>query len=119
MSARIEVLAIRAVNGAGTIRAFVDLQVGAVRILGAKLVQEANQRPWLAMPSTKSDRGWNNVIEITSKELKARLTEAVLAAWSTRQQEGATERDRAVPASGPATPLALVLARPARPARAS
>jgi DNA-binding cell septation regulator SpoVG len=82
----IQVLAIRELTGrSGTVKAFVDIQVGGVTIRGAKIVQQPDQRAWLAMPSIKSDRGcWNNVLEL-SKPLRDAMTQAVLGVWEQRQ----------------------------------
>ncbi len=80
MTAAIEVLAIRHLDGKSAVKAFVDLRLGGVVIKGAKIVQQAGQQPWLAMPAVKTDRAWLNVVEL-SKELRARATEVALAAW--------------------------------------
>jgi DNA-binding cell septation regulator SpoVG len=84
MSAAIEVLAIRRLDGKGSVKAFVDLRLGGVTIMGAKIVQQPDQRAWLAMPSVKTERAWQNVVEL-SKPLREKATEAVLAAWATHQ----------------------------------
>jgi DNA-binding cell septation regulator SpoVG len=84
MTAAIEVLAIRKLDGKSTVKAFVDLRLGGVTIKGAKIVQQDGQRAWLAMPSVKTERAWQNVVEL-SKDLRERATEVVLAAWATHQ----------------------------------
>jgi DNA-binding cell septation regulator SpoVG len=119
MSAAIEVLAIRALDGKSNVKAFVDIKLGAITNRGCKIVQQPDRKAWLAMPSIKTDRAWNNVVEIVSKDLKARITEVVLQAWSTRSpgaRQAAPEQSPAAPV--PPTPAARVLARPARPERA-
>ena len=81
MTAPIEVLAIRRLDRPGTVKAFVDLKLGGVTIKGAKIVQQDGQAAWLAMPSTKTERGnWLSVVEL-SKELRERATVVALAAW--------------------------------------
>jgi DNA-binding cell septation regulator SpoVG len=80
----IEVVAIRRLDGASTVKAFVDLRLGGVTLKGCKIVQQDGQRPWVAMPSTKTNHGWQNVAEVT-KELRERLTEVVLEAWERGQ----------------------------------
>jgi DNA-binding cell septation regulator SpoVG len=87
MSAPIEVLAIRRLDGKSNVKAFVDLRLGGITLKGCKIVQQDGQKAWLAMPAVKSDHGWNNVIEL-SKPLRERVTEVVLAAWATHQQPG-------------------------------
>jgi DNA-binding cell septation regulator SpoVG len=84
MSAPIEVLAIRRLDGSSTVKAFVDFRLGGVTIKGAKIVQQTGQKAWVAMPAVKSGRGRNNVIEL-SKPLRERVTEVVLVAWATQQ----------------------------------
>jgi DNA-binding cell septation regulator SpoVG len=81
MSAGIEVLAIRRLDGQSSVKAFVDLRLGGVTIKGAKIVQQAGQKTvWLAIPSIKTERAWLNVIEL-SKDLRERATKVVLDAW--------------------------------------
>jgi DNA-binding cell septation regulator SpoVG len=76
------VKAIRPSNKAGKVKAFVDVEIGPVLILGAKLVQQPGQRGWVAMPSQKlGDGKWTEVIRVTDKEAMEAITAAVLAAW--------------------------------------
>jgi DNA-binding cell septation regulator SpoVG len=96
MTAAIQVLAIRKLDGKSTVKAFVDVQIGGVTLKGCKIVQQPDQRAWLAMPSTKSDRGWNNVVEL-SKPLRERATAVVLAAWSTHQPRDTGQHDTGHP----------------------
>jgi DNA-binding cell septation regulator SpoVG len=84
VTAPITILAIRKLGGNSTVKAFVDLQIGGVTIKGAKIVQQDGQKAWLAMPSIKTERAWQNVVELT-KPLRERATEVVLAAWATQQ----------------------------------
>jgi len=58
MTSAIQVLDLRRVENAGAIRAFVRLRVGGVTIVEAKIVQEPNKRPWVAMP----DRQWTDTV---------------------------------------------------------
>ena len=39
------------------------------------------------MPSTKSGERWYPVVEITSKDLRQRITDVVLAAWEAPRQK--------------------------------
>jgi DNA-binding cell septation regulator SpoVG len=80
-------LEVRRVENAGNVRAYLSLRVGGVTIHGAKIVQQRNQKPWLAMP----DRQWTAadgkvrytaVVELTPS-LKQRVNDAVLAGWET------------------------------------
>jgi DNA-binding cell septation regulator SpoVG len=81
MTAPIEVLAIRKLDGASSVKAFVDVQIGAIALKGCKIVQQDGHRAWIATPSVKTNHGWQNVVEITSKDLRHRITDVVLAAW--------------------------------------
>jgi DNA-binding cell septation regulator SpoVG len=86
MTAAIEVLAIRRLDGTSNVKAFCDLRLGGVTIKGAKIVQQDGQRAWVAMPSIKTDRAWQNVVEL-SKELRERVTEIVLEEWDRQRCE--------------------------------
>lgn len=85
-AATIEVLDVRRIANAGNVRAHLSLRIGGITVHGAKIVQQPNQRPWLAMP----DRQWtapdgkvrySPVIELTDS-LKRRVSDAVLAGWT-------------------------------------
>jgi DNA-binding cell septation regulator SpoVG len=80
MTAVIEVLALRRLDGRSTVKAFVDVKLGGVTLKGCKIVQQDGQRAWVAMPSIKTERAWQNVVELT-KPLRERVTELVLAKW--------------------------------------
>jgi DNA-binding cell septation regulator SpoVG len=80
----IEMLAIRKLDGKSTVKAFVDVQIGGVTLKGCKIVQQSGQAAWLATPSVKTERGWQNIAEL-SKPLRAKVAEVVLAAWATHQ----------------------------------
>jgi DNA-binding cell septation regulator SpoVG len=80
VSAPIEVLAIRRLDGKSTVKAFCDIRCGGVTLKGCKIVQQSGQAAWLAVPSTKTTHGWQNVVEV-SKELRERLTAVALEAW--------------------------------------
>jgi DNA-binding cell septation regulator SpoVG len=84
MSAAIEVLAIRQLDGKSAVKAFVDLRCGGITLRGCKIIQQPDQKAWLAMPSVKTEHGWQNVVEVT-KPLRERMTETVLAVWEQRQ----------------------------------
>jgi DNA-binding cell septation regulator SpoVG len=81
MTAPIEVLTICKLDGSSSVMDFVDLRLGGVILKGDKIIQQEGERAALAMPSIKTDRAWQNVIEITSKELRRRITAVALAEW--------------------------------------
>jgi DNA-binding cell septation regulator SpoVG len=82
MTAPIEVLRIHPLTGGGNVKAFIDLRLGGLTILGAKIVQQEGQRAWVGMPSQKSPDGkWRPIIVVDSKPLRERISETVLAAW--------------------------------------
>jgi DNA-binding cell septation regulator SpoVG len=80
MTAAIQVVALRKLDGGGAVKAFCDIKLGGITLKGCKIVQQDGQRAWVAMPSTKTAHGWQNVVEVT-KELRDRLTTVVLEAW--------------------------------------
>ena len=82
-AAAIEVLAIRRFDGESAVKAFVDVRVGGLVLKGGKVVCQEGQRPWYATPSIKTDHGWQQVVEIASKDLRARITDVVLEAFNT------------------------------------
>lgn len=84
--APIEVLAIRRLDGKSAVKAFVDVRVGGLVLKGGKIVCQEGQRPWYATPSVKTDHGWQQVVEIASKDLRQRITDVVLAAWQHDQE---------------------------------
>lgn len=84
MSAPIQVLAIRKLDGKSAVRAFVDLKLGGITIRGAKIVKQDGQRPWVAMPAIQTKRAWLNVVEL-SPELRQRVTAVALEAWERGQ----------------------------------
>jgi DNA-binding cell septation regulator SpoVG len=87
VTAPIEVLEVRPVT-AGNVRAFCKVRLGAVVIHGCKVVQQPNQRAWVALPQQQSKDGkWFPVVEITSESLLERVRAAVLEAWEGRRQE--------------------------------
>jgi DNA-binding cell septation regulator SpoVG len=95
MAAPIEVLAIRALDGKSTVKAFCDLRVGGITLKGCKLQQDG-QKAWVAMPSVKTDHGWQNIVELT-KELRAKVTDVVIEAWEPAPSEGAADPDDECP----------------------
>jgi DNA-binding cell septation regulator SpoVG len=70
----------------GTIRAFVDVQIGSsLKLLSCKVIQQHGQKPWLGMPSREwvGDDGkkkYAPIVEL-SGSLKAAVEQAVLAEW--------------------------------------
>jgi DNA-binding cell septation regulator SpoVG len=94
--APIQVLDVRSVANAGNVCAFVSLRLGGVTVHGAKIVQQAGQRAWVAMP----DRQWTApdgkvrytaVVELTPL-LKQRVSDAVLSGWEHAAPSAETAR---------------------------
>jgi DNA-binding cell septation regulator SpoVG len=89
---KIRVISVAPVANAGTIRAFVAVEVGrSLTVKDLKVIQQPGQRPWVAMPSREyvgadGKRRYAPVIEVRD-ELKAAIESAVLDAW----QNGARE----------------------------
>jgi DNA-binding cell septation regulator SpoVG len=71
-------------RASGTIRATVDVQVGSsLKLLGCKIVQQANQRPWVAMPAREwvdasGQKKYAPTVELLGN-LKAAVERAILA----------------------------------------
>ena len=87
MSSPIEVLELRPVTTAGNVKAFVKLRIGAVVLHGCKIVRQEGQHAWVSLPQTKSGERWFPVVEITSKDLRERVSAVVLEAWQAQRQE--------------------------------
>ena len=86
--ATVEVLELRRVNGAGSLKAFVKVRLGCIVIHGCKIIQQDGQQPWVALPQTparaKSDGSgacWFPVVEITNREVLDHLREEMLGVW--------------------------------------
>jgi DNA-binding cell septation regulator SpoVG len=83
--ADIEVVSIRPIAGGGTVKAFVVVRIGAITVRECKIVQQAGQSCWVAMP----DRPWTGgdgkvrytrLVEL-EKDLHEQVTATVLGAW--------------------------------------
>lgn len=70
------------VTGAGNLRAFVDVQIGAFVLNGCRVIQQQGQRPWASLPQTQSRDGkWYPVVSITNKAIEDAIKAEVLSAW--------------------------------------
>jgi hypothetical protein len=78
----IEIISIKPVAGASSVKAFVSVRIGEVTIHGAKIVQQVGQHAWVSMP----DRAWvgddgqtryKRLVEL-DRPLAQRVTAAVL-----------------------------------------
>jgi DNA-binding cell septation regulator SpoVG len=81
---RIKIVSIHRTAQAGTIKAFATVLIGAaIEISGFKIIQQAGQRAWVAMPDRKREDtgGYAPIIKCLDDQLKAAITEAVLVAW--------------------------------------
>jgi len=74
------------VSAVGNVRAFIDIQVGASLIIRElKIVQQAGQQPWVAMPANAwtdaaGERRFSSLVELKGA-LKSAVERAVLSAW--------------------------------------
>ena len=93
MTARISVVAIRPVSGTGATRAFVDVAIGGVRVLGAKVVQQEGRAAWIAMPSIKSASGHGGIRSSPCRSCSRRR----YAKWCSRVVWRGTSRRRRSP----------------------
>lgn len=88
MSAAIKVHPFRLTNGSNNLRAFVDVEIGGVRIYGCRIVQQPGQKAWLSMPqntwvASDQKRRYSPIVELSDR-LKEMVNEAVLAEWERR-----------------------------------
>ena len=88
MSAGIEVLEVRRMDGSGNLKAFAKVKLGCIVIHSCRIVQQPGQKAWVALPQVparpKSDGsggGWFPVVEITNRTVMDQLRDAVLEAW--------------------------------------
>jgi DNA-binding cell septation regulator SpoVG len=88
VTAAVEVLEVRRLDGSGNLKGFAKVRLGAVIIHGCRIVQQDGQCAWVALPQTParkkadgSGAGWFPVIEITRRELMDQVRDAVLEAW--------------------------------------
>ena len=86
--ADIELVAVRPSTNAGNVRAFVSIRLGGVTIHGAKIVRQAGQAAWLAMPDRPYDdaagkKRCSAVVEL-SPDLKRKVSDFVTAEWERR-----------------------------------
>jgi DNA-binding cell septation regulator SpoVG len=79
--APIEVIKVKPLENGGNLRAFASVRIGAVVIHSVRIIQQPGQKAWCSMPQSKSGDKWYALVEITSKELKDRVSAAVLDAW--------------------------------------
>jgi DNA-binding cell septation regulator SpoVG len=92
MSAPIQVIEVRRIEGHGNLRAFAKVRLGPVVIHGCRVIQQPGQRPWVALPQVPARKkadgtgsGWFPVIEITRRVLLDQVRDAVLEACSARK----------------------------------
>lgn len=71
------------------LRALVDIQLGNIIINGCRVVQQPNQKPWVAFPQqqSSSDSKWYSVIQCTDPSLDKAIKEQILAAYQEAQHE--------------------------------
>jgi DNA-binding cell septation regulator SpoVG len=91
MSAPVEVLELRRCDGMGNLKAFAKVKLGCIVIHGCRVIQQPEQRPWVALPQVParkkadgSGSGWFPVIEITNRNVLDQVRDAVLKAWGRR-----------------------------------
>lgn len=80
--AKITVISIKPLNQ-GNLKAFATIKLGnAMTINGCRVIQQAGQRAYVALPQTKTDDGkyWP-VITADDPRFKDAVEELVLAAW--------------------------------------
>jgi DNA-binding cell septation regulator SpoVG len=81
----IEILAIKPCAIAGNVKAFVDLRIDQITVSGCKIVAQADQKPWVAMPDRSWTDGdgktrWTKIVGL-ERDLHFAVQAAVLDAW--------------------------------------
>jgi len=87
----VKVSRVQHLQSQSSLKAFCSVELGSLTINDCKVIQQAGQEPWVAMPSrsyedSDGNRKYAPVVEITSDFLKGEIEHAVLAAW--RSQTG-------------------------------
>jgi DNA-binding cell septation regulator SpoVG len=85
MPAPIQVLKVKALDGGGNLKDFVDVRIGGLVIHGCRIVQQPGRKAWLSMPQTKSGEKYYPIVEIESEGLRNRIRDVVLEHWSSIQ----------------------------------
>jgi hypothetical protein len=94
----IEVLDIKPLDNAGTLKALVSVRIGAITINDCKIICQEGRRPWLGLPSKEyqsksGDRRFSPIVELPDA-LRAELSRLVLSAWE-KHERGARPSYRA------------------------
>lgn len=85
----VSIIKIKPVDRGTNLKAFVDICIaGKVNIFGCRVIQQPNQKPWVAMPQTESPAKnagekskWFPIVEISDEKLRNQISDAVLTAW--------------------------------------
>ncbi len=78
----VAVLKIAALQGHTPLRALASVQIGPLVIHECRLLQPANQPPFVSMPRLQDAAGnWRAVVTTQDEELRTAVKEAVLEAW--------------------------------------
>ncbi len=90
----VRVLHLRLLDGSGNLRAFADIQAGSLKIYNCRVVQQPEQRPWVAPPQREyldasGQKRYAPIVE-WNRELGMLITSAVVEAYE-------RERDAGVP----------------------
>ena len=77
----IAVLSIKPIDK-GNLRAFADIQLGETLIIsGCRVIQQPNQRAYVALPQAENNGKFYPVITAVDKRFKEAVEQNVLAAW--------------------------------------
>jgi DNA-binding cell septation regulator SpoVG len=79
MSQEVKILEVKNTSK-GNVKAFVTIALNGLTIRGCKVIQQANQRAWFALPQVESGGKYYPVVE-AEPELKEAISKAVLGAW--------------------------------------
>jgi DNA-binding cell septation regulator SpoVG len=91
VSGVVEVLELRRVENAGNLKAFAKVRLGCIVIHGCRVIQQPEQKPWVALPQTPARKkadgagsGWFPAVAITNRNVLDQVRDSVLEAWGRR-----------------------------------
>ena len=83
----VTVESIKPISNGGNLKASAILNIaGKLRINDIRIIQQQNQKPWVAMPSVPYERDgvrkWKGIIEVLDEVLKQQISDAVLSEFA-------------------------------------
>ncbi|HEX3037277.1 MAG TPA: septation protein SpoVG family protein [Thermodesulfobacteriota bacterium] len=87
----VEVLSISPVEGRGSLRAFVNIQLGTLVINDCRIIQENGKKTWFSFPvlSYKTQFGaiqYKTLVQILDEKIKREVSRVVLEIWEKKER---------------------------------